>query len=193
MALTSSPELGDLAARLDRPIVLVGLMGAGKSTVGRKLADMLGVEFVDVDHEIEAAANLTVGEIFERFGEPHFRDGERRVFARLIGESQGRGMVIAAGGGAFSDAGTRALIVERAIAVWLDSDDATLAERATRRDTRPLLRDGDPEAKLAELRAKRRADYGVAPIWVKSGRGAHHRVAIDIARSLEMWIERWIG
>jgi shikimate kinase len=187
MADTSQPELAALAQRLDRPVVLVGLMGAGKSTVGRRLADMLGVEFADVDHEIERAANLAVAEIFERFGEAHFRDGERRVFARLIEQAGGRCMVIAAGGGAFSDAETRKLILSRAIAVWLDSDDATLAERATRRDTRPLLREGDPQEKLAALREKRLADYGAAPIWVKSGRGAHRKVALDIAKGIERW------
>ena len=159
----SQPELATLAQRLDRPVVLVGLMGAGKSTVGRRLAELLGVDFVDVDEEIERAANLTVAEIFERFGEEHFRDGERRVFTRLLDDSAGKGMVIAAGGGAFS-------------------------ERATRRDTRPLLREGDPREKLAELRKRRLADYGAAPIWVKSGRGAHRKVALDIAKGIERWI-----
>lgn len=185
---TSQPELAALAQRLDRPVVLVGLMGAGKSTVGRRLAELLGIDFVDVDAEIERAANLTVGEIFERYGEAHFRDGERRVFTRLLDDSTGKGMVIAAGGGAFSEETTRQLILARAIAVWLDSDDATLAERATRRDTRPLLREGDPREKLAELRARRLADYGAAPIWVKSGRGAHRKVALDIAAGIERWL-----
>ncbi len=188
MADTLQPELAALAGRLDRPVVLVGLMGAGKSTVGRRLADMLGVGFADVDHEIERAANLPVAEIFERFGEPHFRDGERRVFIRLIEAASGQGMVIAAGGGAFSHPDTRSLILSRAIAVWLDSDDVTLAERATRRDTRPLLSEGDPQAKLAELRKTRITDYGAAPIWIKSGRGAHRKVALDIARGIERWI-----
>ncbi len=188
MAHTSQIELAALGERLERPVVLVGLMGAGKSTVGRHLAGLLGVGFADVDHEIECAANLTVAEIFERFGEAHFRDGERRVFARLIAQAGDKCTVIAAGGGAFSDADTRALILSRAIAVWLDSDDATLAERATRRDTRPLLREGDPQEKLAALRAKRLADYGAAPIWIKSGRGAHRKVALDIARGIERWI-----
>ncbi|PIW55445.1 MAG: shikimate kinase, partial [Sphingomonadales bacterium CG12_big_fil_rev_8_21_14_0_65_65_10] len=87
----SQPELATLAQRLDRPVVLVGLMGAGKSTVGRRLAELLGVDFVDVDEEIERAANLTVAEIFERFGEEHFRDGERRVFTRLLDDSAGKG------------------------------------------------------------------------------------------------------
>lgn len=190
MADIPQSELAAIAGRLDRPVVLVGLMGAGKSTVGRKLAGMLGVGFADVDHEIERAANLSVAEIFEKFGEAHFREGERRVFARLIEQASGKGMVIAAGGGAFSDAETRALILSRAIAVWLDSDDTTLAERATRRDTRPLLRGGDPQAKLAELRKRRAADYGAAPIWVKSGRGDHRKVALDIARGVERWIGR---
>ena len=122
----------DLAKRLDRPVVLVGLMGVGKSTVGRRLAVRLGVPFVDSDEEIEDAAGYSAAEIFERFGERDFRDGERRLVARLV---EGEIRVIATGGGAFVDANTRRLLNERAITVWLDAPVDILAERTARRDT----------------------------------------------------------
>src|SRR6476620_10354207 len=124
----------------DRSIVLVGLMGAGKTTVGRRLAKRLGLAFADSDEEIEKAADQKIADIFERFGEPSFRDGERRVVRRLI---EGPPKVIATGGGAFVDSETRALILERCIAIWLTAEPETLAERVKRRDTRPLLRDSD--------------------------------------------------
>src|SRR5947199_3372682 len=126
----------DLGKRLDRPVVLVGLMGVGKSTVGRRLARRLGLSFVDTDAEIEDAAGYSAAEIFERFGERDFRDGERRLVARLI---EGEIRVIATGGGAFVDPNTRRLLNERAITVWLDAPVDILAERTARRDTRPLL------------------------------------------------------
>ena len=129
-------------------IVLVGLMGAGKSTVGRRLARRLGLPFVDADEEIERAADHSISEIFDRFGEPAFRDGERRVIARLI---EGPAKVIATGGGAFMNEGTRALILARCTAIWLDADVETLAERVARRDCRPLLRDKEPKEVLAEI------------------------------------------
>ena len=125
----SDGEIRDLAARLDRPLVLVGMMGVGKSTIGRKLAQLLDLPFRDADDEIERAAQLSIAEIFERFGEDHFRDGERRVIARLL---DGGPSVIATGGGAFVQPATRALILERGIAVWLDSDIDTLVDRVTR-------------------------------------------------------------
>ena len=120
--------------RPDRPIVLVGLMGAGKTTVGRRLAQRLGLPFVDADEEIEAAAGMSISEIFEMFGEPYFRDGERRVIARLI---DGSPKVIATGGGAFMNDKTRALILDKATAVWLEADINTLVDRAERLPPRP--------------------------------------------------------
>ena len=151
----SESAIKSLAARLDRPLVLVGMMGVGKSTIGRKLAQLLELPFADADEEIERAAQMSVAEIFERFGEDYFRDGERRVIARLLGAGPG---VLATGGGAFAQPATRALILERGIAVWLDSDVATLVERVTRKDTRPLLREGDP----AEIVARLKAEYEAA-------------------------------
>ena len=188
--MTDAPEftadrIAALTARLDRPIVLVGLMGAGKSTVGQRLASLLGAEFVDSDAAIEEAAQRSVGEIFAEFGEPYFREGERRVIARLIGEGHG---VIATGGGAFADADTRALIRERAIAVWLDCDIATLVARTRRRDTRPLLKDGDPGEILARLHAERAPAYAEAPIRIEAGDLPHHQTALTIMEAIERWL-----
>ncbi|NJR77049.1 shikimate kinase [Sphingomonas corticis] len=153
-----------------QPIVLVGLMGAGKSTVGRRLAGRLGLPFVDADIEIERAAGMTIADIFSRFGEPYFRDGERRVIQRLI---DGRPKVIATGGGAFVNDATRALILSEALAIWLDAPVEVLAERVRRRDTRPLLRGKDPLAVLRELAAVRNPLYALAPIRVPSANAPH--------------------
>ena len=140
--------MNDLAKRLDRPIVLVGLMGVGKSTVGRRLARRLSLPFVDSDSEIEDAVGLPAGELFERYGEEDYRDGERRLVARLV---DGQVRVIATGGGVFVDPRTRALLNERTITVWLDAPIDVLAERTGRRDTRPLLKTDDPNGTLERL------------------------------------------
>ena len=186
----SAPEsmarlAGAVAPRLDLPIAMIGLMGAGKSTVGRRLADALRIGFVDADEAIEEAARLSVAEIFERFGEAHFRDGERRVIARLIEERRG---VIATGGGAFMDDATRGLLLERAICVWVDCDIATLVERTGRKDTRPLLKDGDPEAILTRLHRERSPIYAEAHLRVPSDDGPH---SVTVARVLEA-IDAWL-
>lgn len=165
-----------------RTIVLVGLMGAGKSTVGKRLAARLHVPFVDADHEIETAAGMTIPEIFERFGEPHFRDGERRVITRLI---DGAPKVLATGGGAFMHPETRQLILDRATAIWLDADIAVLAERVGRRDDRPLLRDRDPYETLSALAEIRNPIYALAPIHVRSQPLPHDATVDAILRELE--------
>jgi shikimate kinase len=183
--ILTSAKIAALARRLDRPLVLVGMMGAGKSTVGRKLAQMLDRPFCDADEEIEKAAQLTVSEIFDKFGEPYFRDGERRVIARLV---QGGGGVIATGGGAFCQDETRALILEQGVAVWLDSEVDVLLERVGRKDTRPLLRDGDPREILTRLRAAREPFYAQAPIHIKSGSGPHQNTAMRILEELDQWL-----
>ncbi len=170
------------SSRPDRPIVLVGLMGVGKSTVGRRLAARLGLPFVDADHEIEAAAGLSISEIFERYGESYFRDGERRVIARLI---DGSPKVIATGGGAFIQDETRALILDRALAIWLDADIDVLAHRVSRRDTRPLLRDKDPRTVLTELAAIRNPLYALAPIHIRSEPSPHEITVESIMRALK--------
>jgi shikimate kinase len=167
--------------RPEKPIALIGMMGAGKSTVGRRLAKRLGLPFVDADEEIEAAAGLSVAEIFERYGEAHFRDGERRVLARLIG---GPPRVIATGGGAFMDPGTRALMLDRCTAVWLDVDVEILAERVGRRDHRPLLKDQDPLTRLRDLAALRNPVYAEAHIAIRSGGLAHEKTVECIISAL---------
>jgi shikimate kinase len=151
-----------------RTIVLVGLMGVGKSNIGRRLAARLGLPFIDADAEIEAAAGETIEEIFRRRGEAAFRDGERRVIARLL---DGPIHVLAAGGGAFMDPQTRARIRERGISVWLRADIDILLARVARRDNRPLLKAGDPRAILTELMEKRYPIYAEADITVDSVEG----------------------
>jgi len=183
--MPDAPAIAALTRRIDRPIVLVGLMGVGKSSVGRRLASALGLPFVDADDEIELAAKMSIPEIFEAFGEPGFRDGERRVIARLI---DGSPKVVATGGGAFCNAETRQLILDRAIAVWLDSDVETLLERVGRRDNRPLLRDGDPRETLIRLKRERQNFYAEAPIHVASGPGAHSRTVARVLKGLNEWL-----
>jgi shikimate kinase len=172
----------DLGNRLDRPIVLVGLMGVGKSTVGRRLAKRLGLSFVDSDAAIEDAAGLSPAEVFEKYGENDFRDGERRLVARLM---EGEVRVIATGGGAYVDARTRELLNSRAITVWLDAPVEILTERTSRRDTRVQLRNGDPKETLERLANERRQSYEQAHIHVKSGTGAHRDVVEAIVRALD--------
>jgi shikimate kinase len=183
----SPAEVQTIVRRLDRPIALVGMMGVGKSSVGKRLAAQLQLPFTDVDEAIETSARMTVPEIFARFGEPYFRDGERRVIARLVQENQGRG-VIATGGGAFCNPGTRTLLLDRAIAVWLDCDVETLVERTARKDNRPLLRDGDPHEVLSRLSVERRPHYAHAPIHVVSGGGAHERTVARVLRGIDAWL-----
>jgi len=154
---------------LPKPLVLVGLMGAGKSAVGRRLAGKLNIPFIDADSEIEAAAGCSIEEIFARHGEPAFRDGERRVVARLL-ETQPM-HVLATGGGAFIDPSTRALIREQGISIWLRANLDILFERVSRRSHRPLLKTGDPRAKLADLMEERYPIYAEADIIVDSGAG----------------------
>jgi len=181
----SDSEIRNIASRIDRPLVLVGMMGVGKSTIGRKLAQLLDLPFRDADDEIEQAAQLSVAEIFERFGEAHFRDGERRVIARLL---EGGPSVIATGGGAFVEPDTRALIHGKGIAIWLDSDVATLVDRVSRRDTRPLLRGGDPSEIVTRLKAERESAYAEAPIKVMSDTGPHGEAINRILKALREWL-----
>jgi shikimate kinase len=152
-------------AGLSRSIVLVGLMGAGKTNIGRRLASRLCLPFIDADSEIEAAADATIEEIFQRHGEAYFRDGERRVIARLL---EGPVHVLATGGGAFMDAQTRARIRQRGISIWLRADIELLLTRVARRDNRPLLKDGDRRTILATLIEKRHPIYAEADIVVDS-------------------------
>jgi len=183
----SSAEIEALAARIDRPVVLVGMMGVGKSSVGRKLAGLLHMPFLDADEEIEKAAQMSIPEIFAQFGEGYFRDGERRVIARLI-DGPGTRLVLATGGGAFVNAETRALILERTIPVWLDSDVETLLERVSRKDNRPLLKQGDPREILTRLKAERESAYAQAPIHVQSTAGPHSRTVGKVLKGIQAWL-----
>jgi shikimate kinase len=164
-----------------RPVVLVGMMGVGKTSIGKRLATSLGLDFVDADEEIERAAGMSIAEIFEKFGEPYFRDGERRVIARLI---DGAPKVIATGGGAFINDETRALILERALSIWLDADIKILAERVSRRNHRPLLIGRDPVEVLTELGKVRGPIYAAANIHVRSDTSPHARTIDTILKAL---------
>ena len=167
--------------RPDRTITLVGLMGAGKSTVGRRLASRLDLPFVDADSEIEAAAGCTIPEIFERHGEAEFRAGERRVISRLL---RGRPKVLATGGGAFMDPDTRQRIKARGISVWLRADLELLMARVARRDNRPLLKQGDPREIMERLMAQRYPVYAEADITVESNEGPHDAIVERIVDAL---------
>ncbi|MEL6366310.1 MAG: shikimate kinase [Pseudomonadota bacterium] len=172
---------------LDRPIVLVGLMGAGKTTVGRRLASALELPFVDADAEIEKAAGMSIADIFEVCGEAEFRAGERRVIKRLLADPP---HILATGGGAFMNRETRALIKERAISVWLRADLDLIVERATRRATRPLLRNGDPREILSKLMDERDPIYAEADITIESVDGPHSRTVEAVAAAVETFAAR---
>jgi shikimate kinase len=166
------PDAGRGEARLARPLVLVGMMGAGKTSVGRRLARLLGAPFRDSDAEIEKAAGMSVAEVFARYGEPHFRQGERRVIERLLHTRPPA--VIATGGGAFIEPATRAAIRAAAVSVWLRADLDLLWERVRGRPGRPLLDRPDPQATLAEIDARRRPVYAGADLTVDSLAGVSH-------------------
>jgi shikimate kinase len=164
-----------------RSIVLVGLMGAGKTTIGRRLAHYLTIPFTDADAEIEAAAGKTIAEIFTDHGEDHFRDGERRVIARLLESGP---QVLATGGGAYMNDETRGNIRKLAIAVWLRADLELLLERVRRRTDRPLLNTSDPEAVMRRLMETRYPVYSQADIVVDSRNASHRAVVCDVVRGL---------
>ena len=168
--------------KLHKPLVLVGLMGAGKSTIGRRLAAALGINFIDSDNEIVEAAGCSIADIFETYGEVIFRDLEQRVLLRLIG---GEPCIIATGGGAFINPVIRSAIAEKAISVWLKADLNTLLERVSRRDTRPLLKTGDKGTILSKLMEERYPIYEQADISVDSNAGLHETVVDNIIASLE--------
>ena len=170
---------------LKKTIVLVGLMGAGKTTVGRRLARKLHLPFVDSDHEIEKAACLSVAEIFEVFGEEEFRNGERRVIERLL---KGKPKILATGGGAYMNEHTRALIKENAITVWIKVDVPLLVERTRLRDTRPLLQNGNRQEILTRLADERYPIYGEADLTVVSAEGSHDVVVNDIIKILKEFL-----
>lgn len=169
-----------------RTIALVGLMGAGKSTVGRRLASRLGLPFADGDDEIEKAASMSVSDIFTTLGEAEFREGEARVMRRLL---EGPPIVLATGGGAMMNAETRALLKERAHTVWLRADIRVIAQRVTRRDTRPLLRGKDPFQILSAMAEVRYPQYAEADITVDVGGGAHAQAVDAVMRALRAHVK----
>ena len=165
------------AALAGRSVVLVGMMGAGKTSVGKRLAAKLGLPFVDADAEIEAGAQLTIAEIFDRFGEAYFRDGERKVIARLLSSGQ---QVLATGGGAFMNAMTRQNISARGVSIWLKPDVEVLLARVRKKSNRPLLKTDDPERTLRRLLEERSSTYALADITIESRDGPHDMV-VDMA------------
>lgn len=177
---------GETDPRARRPIVLIGLMGAGKTCVGRRLAKRLGVSFVDADEEIASAAGCSIPEIFARFGEAHFREGERKVIARLLESGP---MVLATGGGAFMAPDTRSLIKEKGVSVWLRADLDLLFRRTSngRRD-RPLLNSDDPRATLEKLMQVRYPVYAEADITVDTFDEAPETTADRVLAVLEEWL-----
>ena len=172
--------MADVSDITRRTIALVGLMGVGKSSVGRRLATALGMPFLDADAEIEAAAGRSVSDIFAEMGEAEFRAGEHRVIKRIV---EGPPAVLATGGGAFIHDGTRQLLKARTVTVWLQAELDILAERATRRDTRPLLRGKDPKEVLSRLAEARYPIYAQADVHVMTGEGAHREAvrAVTVA------------
>ncbi len=170
---------------MKKPVALIGMMGAGKSAIGKLAAAVLGLEFVDADKEIEAAADATIPEIFERHGEEHFRDGERRVIARLIDSGP---IVLATGGGAYMDEETRAMLRERAITIWLRADFDVLWRRVSRRSHRPLLKTEDPKATLAGLIEARYPTYSMADIIVDSDDAPKGETARRLIEALERYL-----
>lgn len=170
-----------------RTIALVGLMGVGKSSVGRRLASALGLPFRDADSEVESAAGRSISDIFAALGEPAFRDGERRVISRLL---EGPPHVLATGGGAFMNDETRALIKQHAVSIWLKADLEILARRISRKDTRPLLAGKDPIEVLREHAAVRYPVYAEADITVETGDTAHHVTVGEVIRALTEHLEK---
>lgn len=168
-----------------RPVVLVGLMGAGKTSVGRRLADKLGLPFVDADHEIELAAGKAIPEIFADHGEDYFRDGEKKVIARLL---ENGAQVLATGGGAYMNTETRDRIREHGVCVWLKADIDLLMKRVMKRDNRPLLKNGDPHAVMQNLIDLRYPVYAGADITVESRDAQHSHTVNEVIYALAKWL-----
>jgi shikimate kinase len=183
-----APPPGPVLSALDgRSIVLVGMMGVGKSSVGRRLAARLSIPFVDADSEIEAAAKMTIPEIFARHGEPYFRSGEARVIARLLESGP---QVLATGGGAFMNADTRALVKQKGVSVWLHADlDVLLRRTSKRRSDRPLLQTDDPSETLRTLLAEREPIYALADLTVQSRDVPHEAIVADVMTALATYLK----
>jgi shikimate kinase len=177
----AGPDAAMVAALGRRSIVLVGMMGAGKSSIGRRLAMRLDIPFVDADLEIEAAAGMSIADIFAAHGEPYFRAGETRVIARLLDHGP---QVLATGGGAFMNPQTRANIRDKGISIWLKADIEVLTRRLKRRTDRPLLKTADPFATLVNLLAEREPIYGTADSTVLSREISHEVIVNEIVTAV---------
>ena len=182
---SASRDAAIAAALGTRSIVLVGMMGAGKSTIGRRLAARLRLPFLDADIEIEAAAGMSIPDIFAAHGEAYFRDGERRVIARLLQEGPG---VLATGGGAYMSPETRARIAEVGVSVWLRADFDVLMRRVRKRSNRPLLQNPDPEGTMRRLMETRHPIYALADVTVDSREIPHDKVVQDALLGVERWL-----
>ena len=185
-------NIDELAARVTghlngRSIVLIGLMGAGKTTVGRRLASRLHLPFVDADHEIEEAAGKSIPEIFEEHGEQYFRDGERRVIDRLLQDGI---RVLATGGGAYMNADTRDAIARNGIALWLKADFDLLMKRVRRRSNRPLLKNANPESVMRRLIDERYPVYALSDVVVESRDAPHDQIVTLCLEALAEWVEQ---
>ena len=178
----SKPNIKNIKEALNgKSIVLVGMMGVGKSTIGRRLASVMQMPFVDVDEEIIVAANMEISDIFEKHGEKHFREGERKVIQRLM---NGKQKVIATGGGAFINMQTRKLIINKAISIWLHAELDILVSRVKRRDNRPLLKNGDPKKIISDLSKTRNPIYALAQYHVRTDNAPHETTVHNIIEAL---------
>lgn len=164
-----------------RCVVLIGMMGAGKSTIGRRMAARLRLPFLDADTEIESAAGMSIPEIFEAHGEPHFRDGEARVIARLLDSGPS---VVATGGGAFMREETRERVRAKAVSIWLKADADVIMKRVRRRSDRPLLQNADPEGTVSRLLGEREPVYGTADLTILSRDVPHDRIVDECIEAL---------
>src|ERR1700728_2933316 len=186
-----SIDAGQATATLSgRSVVLVGMMGAGKTSVGKRLATKLGLPFVDADAEIEAGAQLTISEIFERFGEAYFREGERKVIARLLNSGP---LVLATGGGAFMNATTRENIALHGVSIWLKPSFDVLFARVRKKSNRPLLKTADPEQTLRQLLEERSPTYALADLTIESVDAAHDSVVDAILGRLHLALSKDVG
>lgn len=183
--MIEDPDLARLIG--ERSLILVGMMGAGKTSVGRRLAERLNRDFIDSDEAIEQAARMPVAEIFTSLGETRFREAEARLVARVLAEPR---RVVALGGGAFLHSETRRLAREFGVSIWLDADADILVGRVSRRNTRPLLADGDIPEIIRRLAEARRPSYSGADLHIRSGRGRHEEIVDAICAELARFCHR---
>ena len=183
MTVRSAGRHAGLLKRLgDRPIVFVGLMGAGKTAIGRRVATDIGVPFIDSDHEIESASRMTIPDLFERYGEAEFRALEQRVILRLLGEGV---RVIATGGGAFMNDETRRAVAQQGLSVWLKADLDTLMARVGRKQNRPLLKTENPRAMMEKLMAQRYPVYASADLTVQTRDERREVIADEVLAAID--------